>query len=410
MGGKIEELRNKTQSQSTQKSILEMRKDQTQLEKSRLDILKENATQDYYVSYSLNNLFPNSKIDKTIFDLDKDIRVLVSGGQNILTIRYQMPNEKGAREENIVVATSKKQVEPEKAKKELEQYFIQAKKFVVKKDNIQPAKYMANLQSKGWELTNEGLDIFSSIKTEHGKEIKRTHFLKDELKYLPLNQKDDNQKRHYDNETYYRAEETQLMDYISDYLKETYSSLPYKEIEKIEDTEKKAKLKEQYTKVLEYCLDCDKNRTQNSDSLFSQIFTKTQLMSSIAQKADMDPSKAKTIYQCDIETVIKPIKETIECLPNQYRDIEKEQPIWSYLATRTEIDVNSMKEEKIGIEDQQELICIGLDHAIEEKRQLDRNELKQEVSKEMNDRRITSIDEYKRREQKKDNESEIGIG
>lgn len=412
LDGKIEKAREKAQGQSTEERIKQM---------------KEEAKEEYYICYSLKDLFPNAKMNTNIFDVDKDIRTVVSDRKNVLTIRYTLPKEEGRpqRKENLVIATSTRSVQDEKSRIELADYFLRAKEFVAKNVNIQPAKYIANLQAMGWEITNEGLDIFARTRTNTPREIKRTMFLKDE-KFISDAEKKENTERHYSNYDYYKIEEENLMIHISDYLRDVYTSIPYSDIQKVSDIEQREQLEEKLTKMIRYCTEYDKGITEKSTNLFSQIFTKTKSIKETIEENENkieqykqtngqedEISVAKKICSVDIETVIKPIKEAIQCLPEEYRDSEREAPIWSYLRLRTEVGIQqanlSVRGKRVKIEDKKESIYGKLDEAIEMKRQMERQELEKEVLKEKEDRNITPIGSYKRGKQQ-NRGSERGIG
>ncbi len=147
---------------------------------------KKKILQDYYVPYDQNYLHSgfNLKRDVSIFSKQEGIK----DNKKQLAIRYNLEElEEGLdKRQTIIIATSYSNVIPEAAKEILNSYVMAIQNTASQKGN-DAAKCIASLEKNGWQITDEGYDIFSMKKADGVKEVKRTEFTRSRNRRLIKN-------------------------------------------------------------------------------------------------------------------------------------------------------------------------------------------------------------------------------
>ena len=173
--GKITQSKQSITSKSTTRNIKNIEIEE------KIKMLK-----DYYVPYDMNYLYSedfNLKRDVSIFSKQEGIK----DNKKQLAIRYNLEElEEGLdKRQNIIIATSYSNVIPEGAKEILNNYVMAIQNTASQKGN-DAAKCIASLEN-GWQITDEGYDIFSMKKTDGVKEVKRTEFTRSRNRRLIKN-------------------------------------------------------------------------------------------------------------------------------------------------------------------------------------------------------------------------------
>ena len=143
---------------------------------------KKEALQEYYAPYAVEALQDGFEI--TIFPESLQ-------ETNQLAIKYEIHNQ---RQTIILASTKEKNIQANKIRKALNQYFGEKIQKFASLEELEPEYYIEDLIKQGWELTKEGLDLFCTVRNDGEVETKRTEFTNSELANITQEEIQKNEK------------------------------------------------------------------------------------------------------------------------------------------------------------------------------------------------------------------------
>lgn len=300
--------------------------------------LKEQYKIPYYVPYSVNYL--DSGYEINIYAENKETKQLA--------LKYFVPGRNGLedKKETIILATNTKpHIDVHATKTSLNQYFDLAKMYKTQME-IEPEKCVAKLESLGWDISEEGLDVFSTARIDQVQELQRTQFTTRAQEEITPEVLEKRQEEHY-----YRMEMKKI-NLMSDYIKSAYQQVTNDDLKEIRRIQGKSNtkvetLRKRTNMVREYAK--QNQDIDLSDNELAQIFTniKPILLSEHTAK------KEASLY-------IQKIRNYIETIPAKYQNEEIQEEIFGYLIMRLEIaisrdELEEKREDKESVESLKEV-------------------------------------------------------
>ncbi len=315
---------------------------------------KKEALQEYYAPYAVEALQDGFEI--TIFPESLQ-------ETNQLAIKYEIHNQ---RQTIILASTKEKNIQANKIRKALNQYFGEKIQKFASLEELEPEYYIEDLIKQGWELTKEGLDLFCTVRNDGEVETKRTEFTNSELANITQEEIQKNERRH---NAY--VEQQIVIPEISEYIVKGFKQITSDDIKQMAVTTPIQKVLEPYQKVLGYV-----NNQEQSE--LGQIFANMKPISDMIgdkETASETIEDELTAMSKDIGT----IKAYMNQIPEKYQDREKRQQILQYTIIRDAF-INAKQKGAIGRQEQNVLKdYIGkIDEQEEEKKE--KNRMKMVIS------------------------------
>lgn len=284
----ITKMKEVIQSGSTKEIFAHLSQEESKRRSQELDY--------YYVPYNVTAL--QDGFDITVFPVESEDSIQ-------LAIKYEINHEK----QTIILAnTNERDIRFDSTKRQIEKYFAGSVQNFTSLREIEPEFYIEYLERHGWTLTQEGLDLFCTVKNDGEVEIKRTEFTSNELASITDEQIKDNRMNHI-----FRRE-SQVIGSIPDYIVKSYQMISEGNIKQALSNEK---LIEQYGIVKEYIANT------NQDNELAKAFTNMKPV-----LHDQEGIEQET------QQYIEVISNCIRQIPEQYRDRIQHQRIFQYMIIR----------------------------------------------------------------------------
>jgi len=182
------------------------------------------------------------------------------------------------------------------------------------------------LIKQGWELTQEGMDLFTTVQNDGQIEIKRTEFTSNELESITKQDIEENQHQHK------LRREQQIIDEIPEYIVKSYKQITSEDIKQMATTLPIEKVLQPYKMVLGYL-------NQNGENELAQIFGNMKPICELMQDSQMEIHEDMSI-----------VSQCMNQIPMSYRDNEKQQEILQYMIIRKAF----MQEKQKGVRNSQQ--------------------------------------------------------
>lgn len=311
-----------------------------------LERVEENK--EYYVPYSVSYLS------------DYNIKYYTKNNICQIALEYEVPNGEETTKQRIVLATApiaKGATTQPEVQSTIEGIVTEITEFSSKRNFIEQ---IAGIQSLGWQVTNEGIDIMQVLKHDRPTEIKRTKFTQDERQTIKPEDIEENRETHYA-----RLEEEFIGD-IESYIVNGYKDLEQDSLD--EDTKKRKQ------EVLEYWNGKKKGEIDPS-KLLPAIFSTMRPMAESKINNLMENVYSKKLN----EYISKIPEDEIEGLPKEKEVIEQYlKQRQEYAKTRDNAkDNNGMKNAGVNYRS----TVMDIEAFVETKRQLKREETRGEVNR-----------------------------
>lgn len=275
---------------------------------------KKQELEHYYVPYEVESLQKGFEI--TIFPVEAE-------ESSQLAIKYGINNE---NETIILASTKEKTIRTEMIRRELNKYFGEKVQNYASLKELQPEFYIEYLIKQGWELTQEGMDLFTTVQNDGQIEIKRTEFTSNELESITKQDIEENQHQHK------LRREQQIIDEIPEYIVKSYKQITSEDIKQMATTLPIEKVLQPYKMVLGYL-------NQNGENELAQIFGNMKPICELMQDSQMEIHEDMSI-----------VSQCMNQIPMSYRDNEKQQEILQYMIIRKAF----MQEKQKGVRNSQQ--------------------------------------------------------